>query len=124
MLADRAGQQQIHFAQYPLPADTGPTTTNSGSITGSTGTYSIAAQGQQLLRPLQSWQQLGGIPLNIDPQRPVLCMRRLPGVVRRDECARFSLQECCSNSGLLGLVTDRLIPEIAYKLGRAPKYGA
>lgn len=96
---------------------------------------SCAASGQQqlqqvqqqhrvVLKPLQSWEQLGGHALAISKQRPMLCLRRLPGVNRRDGCVKFSLQECCSSSGTLGLVADRLLPELAYKLGRAPKYGA
>jgi hypothetical protein len=80
--------------------------------------------GRPVLRPLQSWQQLGGAEIAVDVRRPLLCLRRLPGVIRRDSCNRFSLAECCSSTGVLGLLADRLIPEIAYKLGRAPKYGA
>lgn len=91
-----------------------------------------AAPGQQqqqqperkVLRPLQSCEQLAGKPLAVSQQRAILCLRRLPGVIRRDECSRFSLSECCSSSGGLALLADRLLPEIAYKLGRAPKYGA
>jgi hypothetical protein len=75
-------------------------------------------------RPLQSWQQLGGVPIDICPCRPMLCLRRLPGVIRRDGCVKFTLTECCESSAMLGMLVDRLIPEIAYKLGRAPKYGA
>eukprot|EP00879_Flechtneria_rotunda_P005896 GHRR01006202.1.p1 GENE.GHRR01006202.1~~GHRR01006202.1.p1 ORF type:complete len:385 (+),score=134.56 GHRR01006202.1:577-1731(+) len=84
----------------------------------------LTQHSRQVKKPLQSWQQLGGSPLNIDPCRPLLCLRRLPGVIRRDSCTKFSLQDCCYNSGQLGLVVDRLLPEIAYKLGRALKYGA
>ncbi|WIA31621.1 hypothetical protein OEZ86_002505 [Tetradesmus obliquus] len=80
--------------------------------------------GRPVLRPLQSWQQLGGEAIAVDARRPLLCMRRLPGVIRRDGCNRFSLAECCSSSGVLGLLADRLLPEVAYKLGRALKYGA
>lgn len=86
--------------------------------------YDVPAVGKGVLRPLQSWQQLAGQALQIDARRPLLCMRRLPGVVRRDECTAFSLKECAEKSGVLGLLADRLVPEIAYKLGRAPKYGA
>lgn len=126
ILADQAGGQQIRLHHWQMATGTDTATTNSGntSSSGNADTHSTVAQGQQLLRPLQSWQQLGGVPLNIDMLRSVLCMRRLPGVIRRDDCDKFTLQQCCSNTGVLGLVIDRLIPEIAYKLGRAPKYGA
>lgn len=79
---------------------------------------------RRVLRPLQSCEQLAGKPLAVSQQRAILCLRRLPGVIRRDGCTRFSLSDCCSNSGSLALLADRLLPEIAYKLGRAPKYGA
>jgi hypothetical protein len=78
-------------------------------------------------RPVQSWQQLGGQVLAggaIDVRRPMLCCRRLPGVVRRDGCSRLSLVEGFSLGGMGPLMCDRLLPELAYKLGRAHKYGA
>lgn len=81
-------------------------------------------QTRRVLRPLQSFQQLAGKPLAVSRQRAVLCLRRLPGVIRRDACSRFSLADCCSSSGTLAVLADRLLPEVAYKLGRAPKYGA
>ena len=73
---------------------------------------------------MQSCEQLAGKPLAVRRQQAVLCLRRLPGVIRRDGCSRFSLGDCCSSSGTLALLADRLLPEVAYKLGRAPKYGA
>jgi hypothetical protein len=97
------------------------------SLAGATVQGAAAAlqpAGRPVLRPLQSWQQLGGAEVDVDVRRPLLCMRRLPGVIRRDDCNRFSLAECCSSTGVLGLLADRLLPEVAYKLGRAPKYGA
>jgi hypothetical protein len=79
---------------------------------------------RRVLRPAQSCEQLAGQPLAVSQQRAVLCLRRLPGVIRRDECSRFSMSDCCSSSGMLAVLADRLLPEVAYKLGRAPKYGA
>lgn len=81
-------------------------------------------QTRRVLRPPQSFEQLAGKPLAVSRQRAVLCLRRLPGVIRRDSCSRFSLADCCSSSGMLCMLADRLLPEVAYKLGRAPKYGA
>jgi hypothetical protein len=75
-------------------------------------------------RPRQSWQQLGSGAAAADARRPALVVRRLPGVVRVDGCVRAGLAECVERGGLLGTMADRLIPEIAYKIGRAPKYGA
>ena len=78
-------------------------------------------------RPVQSWQQLCGRVLSVDAvdvSRPMLCCRRLPGVVRRDGCNRLTLVEGYCKGGMGPLVCDRLLPELAYKLGRAHKYGA
>ena len=75
-------------------------------------------------RPLQSWQQLGSGAVAADARRPALVLRRLPAVMRRDACARFSLAEVAARGGLGATLADRLLPEIAYKIGRAPKYGA
>jgi hypothetical protein len=97
---------------------------NPAGAAGQQAAAVLQPAGRPVLRPLQSWQQLGGAEIAVDVKRPLLCLRRLPGVIRRDSCSRFSLAECCSSTGVLGLLADRLIPEVAYKLGRAPKYGA
>jgi hypothetical protein len=51
-------------------------------------------------------------------------LRRLPGVIRADACRRLGLAEAAARGGLGPVVADRLLHEVAYKLGRAPKYGA
>lgn len=114
----------------PLLAAAGGAELSPTATAAATGGTSDQAQQQQqqwvrkVLRPPQSCEQLAGQPLAVSHQRAVLCLRRLPGVIRRDECSRFSLGDCCSSSGTLAILADRLAPEIAYKLGRAPKYGA
>ena len=55
---------------------------------------------------------------------PLLLVRRLPGVVRRDRAAKLSLAEAAARGGMGAMLLDRLLPEMAYKLARAPKYGA
>lgn len=75
-------------------------------------------------RPPQSWEDLGGRPFAGDARRPLLCARRLAGVMRVDGCGRLGLGECLARGGMGAIVVDRLLPEIAYKVGRAPKYGA
>lgn len=77
-----------------------------------------------VLRPVQSFEQHGGAPIDVDTRQPLLVVRRLPGVMRRDKATRCSVAECLSKGGMGCILADRLIPEIAYKLGRAPKYGA
>jgi hypothetical protein len=78
----------------------------------------------RVLRPKQSWQLCGGGEVAADPCHPLLCLRRLPGVIRRDGCSRLSLVEGWSQGGMGPLLLERLLPELAYKMGRAPKYGA
>lgn len=55
---------------------------------------------------------------------PMLVVRRLPGVVRRDRAGRLSLAEAAARGGMGCVLADRLLPEMSYKLARAPKYGA
>ncbi len=42
----------------------------------------------------------------------------------RDEAGALSLSECVLRGGHGSILVDRLLPELAYKLGRAAKYGA
>jgi hypothetical protein len=117
----------LQNAEQQLTKDNQQEQQQQKSLAGAAGQRAAAVwqpAGRPVLRPLQSWQQLAGAEIAVDDRRPLLCLRRLPGVIRRDSCSRFSLAECCSSTGVLGLLADRLIPEVAYKLGRAPKYGA
>ena len=43
---------------------------------------------------------------------------------RRDEAAQLSAAEAVARGGGGCILLERLLPELAYKLGRAPKYGA
>ncbi|KAK9821225.1 hypothetical protein WJX81_003510 [Elliptochloris bilobata] len=54
----------------------------------------------------------------------LLLVLRLAGVVRRDMAARLSATEAAERGGGGCILLERLLPELAYKLGRAPKYGA
>jgi hypothetical protein len=80
--------------------------------------------GFPVARPVQSWQQLGGETIAVETRRPALCARRLPGVVRCGGARRLGLGEWAGGGGGGATLADRLLPEIAYKVGRAPKYGA
>lgn len=78
-----------------------------------------------VVRPRQSFQQVGGESLaDLDTQSAVLCLRRLPGVVRQDRLGQASVKESWNKAGQGVILIDRLLHEIAYKLGRAAKYGA
>ena len=55
---------------------------------------------------------------------PLLVVRRLPAVIRVDRCTQLGVAECLQNSGDGPIAAQHLLPELAFKLGRAPKYGA
>jgi hypothetical protein len=77
-----------------------------------------------LPRPLQSGQLLASSPIQpLSGTTTALCARRLPGAVRRCGAERFSAREARAR-GEGGVLMERLLPELAYKLGRAAKYGA
>jgi hypothetical protein len=42
---------------------------------------------------------------------------------RRDNAQRFTAAECARGAAG-GMLLERLLPELAYKMGRASKYGA
>ncbi|KAG2430129.1 hypothetical protein HXX76_010228 [Chlamydomonas incerta] len=81
-------------------------------------------------RPLQSFEFLGLERLTgpggcgVDLAAPLLVARRLPGVVRRDRAERLSYRDALAAGGQGCVQLERLLPEVAYKVARAPKYGA
>ena len=89
---------------------------------GGTGSGGIGSA--DTLRPRQSWQLREDKPVAIDAGAPILAVQRLPAVVRVDACSALSLAQCAARGGNGAIQAERLIPELAYKLGRAPKYGA
>lgn len=76
------------------------------------------------LRPRQSFQLCRDEPVAVREQVPLLTAQRLPAVVRVDACRQLSLAACSQRSGAGAILAERLLPELAYKMGRAPKYGA
>jgi hypothetical protein len=76
------------------------------------------------LRPRQSWQLCRDEVVAVEEQAPLLTAQRLPAVVRVDRCQQLSLGECSRHGGAGATLAERLLPELAYKLGRTPKYGA
>ncbi|KAK9823699.1 hypothetical protein WJX72_004744 [[Myrmecia] bisecta] len=77
-----------------------------------------------IVRPKQSYQICGLDEVQVQQDRPLLTVQRLPGVIRRDHATKLGLQECLQHGGNQCILAERLLPELAYKLGRAPKYGA
>jgi hypothetical protein len=75
-------------------------------------------------RPRQSAEFSGVAAVAPDARRPAVVVHRLPGVVRRDGVARLTLGEVRARGGGGAILAERVLPELAYKLGRAPKYGA
>lgn len=76
------------------------------------------------LRPRQSFELCRDEPVAVRMQAPLLTAQRLPAVVRVDACRQLSLADCSQRGGAGAILAERLLPELAYKLGRAPKYGA
>ncbi|XP_078428502.1 rhomboid family protein [Wolffia australiana] len=78
-----------------------------------------------LLQPCQSYCFKGGKRLdNIRHHHPMLVAQLQEGVTRRDMAGEFSFQEFQKRSGNLTILADHFLHEIAFKLWRAPKYGA
>eukprot|EP01024_Parvocaulis_polyphysoides_P015388 TRINITY_DN1670_c0_g1_i1.p2 TRINITY_DN1670_c0_g1~~TRINITY_DN1670_c0_g1_i1.p2 ORF type:complete len:365 (-),score=55.77 TRINITY_DN1670_c0_g1_i1:203-1297(-) len=89
-----------------------------------TKTYDQNQYFPSIIRPRQSFEFLGLDEVEIDEERVVLCVKKLQGVIRCDECSKVGYKECYEKGGDLAILIDRLFYEIAYKLARAPKYGA
>lgn len=78
-----------------------------------------------LLRPRQSYTMRGGKILNdIRHHHPVLIAQWQEGVTRKDLAKTFSFNEFTEYGGNLAILADRFLHEVAFKLWKAPKYGA
>lgn len=78
-----------------------------------------------LLRPRQSYTMKGGNTLNdIRHYHPMLIAQWQEGVTRRDMARAFSFGEFKEHGGNLAILADRFLHEVAFKLWKAPKYGA
>ena len=83
-------------------------------------------------RPAQSFEMLapalGAEYATVDPSMsltsPLLVLRRLPAVIRVDHCTQAGVAECLRHGGDGPIAAQHLLPELAFKLGRATKYGA
>ncbi|KXZ46687.1 hypothetical protein GPECTOR_41g651 [Gonium pectorale] len=63
-----------------------------------------------------SFEFLGLGRVEADLASPLLVVRRLPGVVRRDRAERLSYREALAAGGQGAILADRLLPEVAYKV--------
>ncbi|XP_010916328.1 uncharacterized protein [Elaeis guineensis] len=89
---------------------------NSGTETNSSLSF---------LRPCQSYNMKGGKILDgIRRHHPMLIAQWQEGVTRRDMAMEFSFKEFKERGGNLAILADRFLHEVAFKLWKAPKYGA
>ncbi|XP_042395142.1 uncharacterized protein LOC121985635 [Zingiber officinale] len=78
-----------------------------------------------LLRPRQSYTMKGGNILpDIRHHHPMLIAQWQEGVTRRDMAMRFCFDDFRERGGNLAILADRFLYEVAFKLWKAPKYGA
>ncbi|KAJ0977910.1 hypothetical protein J5N97_013384 [Dioscorea zingiberensis] len=78
-----------------------------------------------LLCPRQSYTMKGGSTLNdIRHHHPILVAQWQEGVTRRDMVMKFSFEEFKKDGANLAILADRFLHEVAFKLWKAPKYGA
>lgn len=77
------------------------------------------------LYPLQSYAMKGGVPRkDVRHHSPMLIAQLQHAVTRKDNVQRFSFQDFMENGGNLTIPADRFLHEIAFKMWKAPKYGA
>ncbi|PNX76763.1 hypothetical protein L195_g032721, partial [Trifolium pratense] len=55
---------------------------------------------------------------------PMLIAQLQHAVTRKDNTQKFSFQDFIENGGNLTIPADRFLHEIAFKMWKAPKYGA
>lgn len=78
-----------------------------------------------LLFPRQSYTVKGGKQRdNVRSQCPILVAQWQNAVTRKDMAEAFSFAEFMERGGNLVIPADRFIHEVAFKLWKAPKYGA
>jgi hypothetical protein len=75
-------------------------------------------------KPKQSWQASGLHTVQVKLAQPLMVASYLRGVTRKDDVEQYLLQDMLDIGGQGCLLVDRIIHEIAYKVGRAPKFGA
>lgn len=75
--------------------------------------------------PRQSYTMKAGKPReNVRHHCPMLFAQYQKAVTRRDMVESFCFRDFIENSGNLVIPADRLLHEVAFKLWKAPKYGA
>ncbi|KAI3978280.1 hypothetical protein MKX01_003443 [Papaver californicum] len=78
-----------------------------------------------LIYPRQSYTMKGANLLNnVRHHCPMLVTQLQEAVTRKDMAERFSFQDIKEKGGNLAIPADRFLHEVAFKLWKAPKYGA
>lgn len=77
-----------------------------------------------VVRPLQSFEFSGTERVAADVAAPAVVAHRLAGVIRRDRVGQLTLEEAAARGGGGAIPAERMLAELAYKIDRAPKYGA
>ncbi|KMZ62992.1 hypothetical protein ZOSMA_42G00330 [Zostera marina] len=78
-----------------------------------------------LLRPRQSYTMKQGIVLShIRNHHPMILAQWQNAVTRRDMSKEFTFSEIKQHGCNLSMLSDRFLHEVAFKLWKAPKYGA
>ncbi|KAL6888539.1 hypothetical protein ACP4OV_009565 [Aristida adscensionis] len=102
-----------------------------GSAIGNKDEFSISNSSTEtdsdlgLLRPRQSCTMKAGNTLDdVRLHHPVLLAQWQEGVTRVDLAKGFSFEEFMKHGGNLAMLAERFLHEVAFKLWKAPKYGA
>ncbi|XP_047076294.1 uncharacterized protein LOC124686379 [Lolium rigidum] len=79
----------------------------------------------KLLRPRQSYTMKAGNMLDdVRNHHPMLLAQWQEGVTRSDLAKQFSFEEFIKHAGNFAMLAERFLHEVAFKLWKAPKYGA
>ncbi|KAL6629191.1 hypothetical protein ACP70R_028956 [Stipagrostis hirtigluma subsp. patula] len=102
-----------------------------GSAAGNKDEFSLSNSSAEtdsdlnLLRPRQSYTMKAGKTLDdVRLHHPILLAQWQEGVTRVDLAKGFSFEEFMKHSGNLAMLAERFLHEVAFKLWKAPKYGA
>ncbi|CAL5060421.1 unnamed protein product [Urochloa decumbens] len=102
-----------------------------GSASGNKDEFSLLTSSTEtdsdlnLLRPRQSYTMKAGHTLeDVRLHHPILLAQWQEGVTRIDLAKRFSFEEFMKHGGNLAMLAERFLHEVAFKLWKAPKYGA
>lgn len=74
-------------------------------------------------RPFQSFQFKGLNRVEVDPNSCSIVIHRLTGAVRCDRVKRLDINAIIRQAGGGCILAERMMYEIAFKIGKAPKYG-